>query len=156
MLPLIFQGMTMKFNGSFAVTTQRHVAFERMSDPEFLITIIPDVVEAAKIDQHTIHAVIKAGLSFIKGKFRTSIILKNEVDDTALTVKGSGNGSGSSMDFLVNISLADDVSGTLVNWDAEINISGSAATLGQRMIDKAARNYVDRLIESFRKSLGEP
>ena len=145
----------MKFDGSFVLNIPRSAVYEKMSNLDFLMAIIPDKVEATRVDDRTIQAVIKAGLSFIKGKFRTNITVEDKVEAQSLTVRGSGSGSGSSMDFKVHISLAEDQSGTIISWNADVNISGSAATLGQRMVDKAAKNYMDRLIESFKNSLGE-
>ncbi|EQD45481.1 CoxG protein [mine drainage metagenome] len=99
-----------------------------------------------------IDATIRAGIAFIKGKFKTKIVISEASSEELVNIIGSGTGSNSSLSFNVGIKFDQSGTGCKIAYDTEVNVAGNAATMGQRVIEKAARDYVEKIISNFKKS----
>lgn len=117
-----------------------------------MLKYIPDVVESQIVNPREVDATIKAGIAFIKGKFKTRIIISDDSSEENVKISGNGTGSNSSLSFTVNIRFDESSSGCTITYDADVNVAGNAATMGQRVVEKAARDYVEKIIGNFKKS----
>ena len=52
----------------------------------------------------------------------------------------------------MHIKFDESDSGCTISYDADVNVAGNAATMGQRVIEKAAREYVEKIIGNYKKS----
>ncbi len=115
--------------------------------------IVPDLKEFTVKGDDLAELKVKAGVSFIKGSFNVNLQVTEKVPYSLVKAKGRGSGAGSSMNFTVSFALASDGKGSDINWEVDMTIGGTAATLGSRMVNDAARKYVDRVIEAFQAAL---
>lgn len=141
----------MKMNGNFEVNKDKASAIAKISTVKDMLEYIPDVVESEVVDDSNLIATVKAGVGFIKGKFKTKMILERTSPDQ-IKIIGSGTGSNSSMNFTVIVDFKETGNGTSVSYDADVNIAGTAATMGQRIIERAATNYVTKIMKKFKAS----
>lgn len=141
----------MQMNGSFVVSGSKESAMSKIATAKDMLVFVPDVVESEVVDDLNLLATVKAGIGFIKGKFKTKIGIEKEGQD-GIKIIGSGTGSGSSMNFTVNVKFSEDEGKTTVVYDANVNVAGTAATMGQRIIEKAARDYVTKIMKNFQSS----
>lgn len=142
----------MKLNGNFDVMSSRKDAAARILSAENLLKYIPDVVESKIVNPREVDATIKAGIAFIKGKFKTKILISGDSNEENVKINGHGEGSNSSLAFTVNVKFVESASECTINYDADVNVAGNAATMGQRILEKAAREYVEKIIGNFKKS----
>ncbi len=142
----------MKLNGNFDVTSNRKDAAAKILSAENLLTYVPDIVESHIVNLKEIDATIKAGIAFIKGKFKTRIFISDDSNEEHVKISGSGTGSNSSLSFTVQIRFSESSSGCTISYDADVSVAGNAATMGQRVIEKAARDYVEKIIGNYKKS----
>ena len=49
----------------------------------------------------------------------------------------------------MHIKFDESDSGCTISYDADVNVAGNAATMGQRVIEKAARDYVEKIYDSL-------
>lgn len=141
----------MQMNGSFVVNKDKASAISKISTAKDLLEFVPDVVDSEVVDDNNLIATVKAGIGFIKGKFKTKMALEHSAPDQ-MKITGSGSGSNSSMNFTVIVDFSDAEAGTNVAYDATVNIAGTAATMGQRIIERAASNYVTKIMKKFQAS----
>ena len=97
-------------------------------------------------------ATIKAGIAFIKGKFKTRILISDDSNEENVKINGNGTGSNSSLSFTVYIKFDESGTGCTISYDADVSVAGNAATMGQRVIEKAERDYVEKIIGNYKKS----
>ncbi|AGO60268.1 SRPBCC family protein [Ferroplasma acidarmanus] len=143
------------FEDSFDVKTTPEKAYGYVVDQEALIKLIPDLLNYEKVDENEMKLTAKAGVSFIKGKFDLVLDITDKKASEHITLKGKGNGSGASVDFTVNFDFLPDEDGTKVNWKADMNIVGTAASMGARMLKSAAQKYIVKLVGNYKKALEE-
>ena len=94
----------------------------------------------------------KAGKSAIKGKFNLLVELKQITEGEDIDIYARGSGTTGSLDLKANYKLVDLGSSTLVKWTVNLNIGGMIATMGARVINSTAENYISVLTDSFRKA----
>ncbi len=141
----------MQMNGSFVVKKDKSSSISKLSAAKDILNYIPDVVDSEIVDEKNLVATVKAGVGFIKGRFKTKIAL-DQSNPCEITITGNGSGSNSSMNFTVIVNFSGDEDETTIKYDADVGIAGTAATMGQRIIERAATKYVNTIMEKFKSS----
>ncbi len=143
----------MEFNGNFEVKAERHSVFSFISDIDKIISVIPDVQSAERVNDSSSRLVVKAGQSVIKGKFNLFLEIRNKVEDRSVEISAKGSGTSGSIDLRAIYNFSDSPSGsTIVQWNVVLSIGGMVATMGSRIINSTADRYISVLTDSFRKA----
>lgn len=142
----------MELKGEFEVKSARHTVSSFISDIDRVTSIIPEVQSAEKLNETSSKLVVKAGKSAIKGKFNLLLELKQITEGEDIDIYARGSGTTGSLDLKANYKLVDLGSSTLVKWTVNLNIGGMIATMGARVINSTAENYISVLTDSFRKA----
>lgn len=142
----------MELKGEFEIKSDRHTVSSFISDIDQVTSIIPEVQSAEKLNETSSKLVVKAGKSAIKGKFNLLLELKQITEGEDIDIYARGSGTTGSLDLKANYKLVDLGSSTLVKWTVNLNIGGMIATMGARVINSTAENYISVLTDSFRKA----
>ncbi len=142
----------MELKGEFEVKSDRRTVSSFISDIDQVTSIIPEVQSAEKLNEISSKLVVKAGKSAIKGKFNLLLELKQITEGENIDIYARGSGTTGSLDLKANYKLVDLGSSTLVKWTVNLNIGGMIATMGARVINSTAENYISVLTDSFRKA----
>ncbi len=142
----------MELKGEFEVKSDRRTVSSFISDIDQVTSIIPEVQSAEKLNEISSKLVVKAGKSAIKGKFNLLLELKQITEGEDIDIYARGSGTTGSLDLKANYKLVDLGSSTLVKWTVNLNIGGMIATMGARVINSTAKNYISVLTDSFRKA----
>ncbi len=142
----------MELKGEFEVKSDRRTVSSFISDIDQVTSIIPEVQSAEKLNEISSKLVVKAGKSAIKGKFNLLLELKQITEGEDIDIYARGSGTTGSLDLKANYKLVDLGSSTLVKWTVNLNIGGMIATMGARVINSTAENYISVLTDSFRKA----
>ena len=142
----------MELKGEFEVKSDRRTVSSFISDIDQVTSIIPEVQSAEKLNEISSKLVVKAGKSAIKGKFNLLLELKQITEGENIDIYARGSGTTGSLDLKANYKLVDLGNSTLVKWTVNLNIGGMIATMGARVINSTAENYISVLTDSFRKA----
>ena len=128
--------------------------FGLLMDPKQISECMPDLqkLEVKSADDYT--AVVKAGVSFIRGDFNMhfTVVEKTPPTHAKLVAHGTGIGSTIDLDTLMDLSDGPD-SGTTMKWSAEARVGGRIATVGQRLISGQAEKIIKQLFECLQGKL---
>jgi carbon monoxide dehydrogenase subunit G len=135
----------MHFEGEFSVKAPRAKVFAFLTDPKRISGCMPDLqsLEVKSPDDFT--AVVKAGVSFIKGDFKMHFTTaeKNPPEHAKLLAHGSG--MGSTIDLQATMDLAEADGKTKMKWVAEAMVGGRIASVGQRLLSGQAEKTIKQL-----------
>ena len=125
----------MKIEGTQKLHAPRERVYSALTDPEILKRCIPGCESLEKTNENTYAAILKAGVGSIKGTFRGEVRLEDmrPFEHYRIVVQGKG-GVGfakGSADF----DLLDEDGATLIKYSGELQIGGTIAAVGQRMIE---------------------
>jgi carbon monoxide dehydrogenase subunit G len=134
----------MKLEGSHDVPAPRQKVWDAFLDPEQLRQAIPGCEKLEALGNDEYRAVMKVGVAAVKGTFEGKVCLtdKNPPNSYRLHAEGSGGPGFLRADTL--ISLSDIEGGTKVSYDADVQVGGLIAGVGQRMLGGVSKMMADQ------------
>jgi uncharacterized protein len=135
-IPLTFGG-----SESFSVPPER--LFAALTDLDELAATIPDVVSSERIDERTLHCIVRPGFSFLRGTLRLAIkIVDSQLPQLArMTIAADGIGTHITVDSQLHIEAADG--GSKLDWTASVvELKGLVATVSRPLISAAAERTI--------------
>lgn len=138
----------MHFEGTFYVKASKDKLFNFLMDPSQISKCLPDLrkIDIKSSDDYT--AVVRAGISFIRGDFTLHFTVAEKQAPIHAKLISHGTGIGSSVDLTTIMDLADSSGGgTDMKWQAEVNVGGNLASVGQRLIGGQAEKIMKQLFD---------
>ncbi|MDX1534740.1 MAG: carbon monoxide dehydrogenase subunit G [Thermoplasmata archaeon] len=133
----------MDFQGTFATTAPIEKVWDTFIDPRNLAPCMPDLQLLEVYDPTHFRAVVKAGVSFIKGKFDFEVRIVEQDRLKRARLQAHGRGRGSAVDVDSTVVLIKTVRGTEMRWQAEARLVGKLAQVGSRLIESTADKKVN-------------
>ncbi len=123
----------------------RAKVFAFLTDPKRISACMPDLqsLEVKSPDDFT--AVIKAGVSFIKGDFKMHFTTAEKTPPEHAKLLARGSGMGSTIDLQATMDLAEVDGRTKMKWGAEAAVGGRIASVGQRLLSGQAEKTIKQL-----------
>jgi uncharacterized protein len=123
-------------------------------DPKQISQCMPDLQKLDVKSQDDFTAVVRAGVSFIKGDFNLHFLVVEKTPTSHAKMTAHGTGIGSTVDMEMYIDLAEGASGgTSMKWSAEAKIGGRIASVGQRLIQTQAEKIIKSLFDCLQGKL---
>ena len=144
----------MHFEGTFEVKAPKEKVFSIIMDPNQISKCMPDLqkLEVKSPDDFT--AVVRAGVSFIKGDFSLHFLTVEKTPSSHAKLTARGSGIGSTIDMETVMDLSDVAAGgTAMKWSADAKIGGRIASVGQRLINGQAEKIIKQLFDCLRTTL---
>jgi len=144
----------MHFEGSVAINASREKVWAFVIDPDQVGQCGPGVEKIEVIDPTHFKATAKVGIGFISARFNVNMELaETDAPDRAL-IKAHGQAPGSAVDATAQMNLSDgDDGGTVMDWWADVNLSGTLASVGARMIEGTANKMIGQTFECMKTKL---
>jgi carbon monoxide dehydrogenase subunit G len=139
----------MKIEGAQKLHALRERVYSALTDPQILQRCIPGCESLEQTADNTYAAILKAGVGSIKGTFKGEVRLEDmrPPEHYRIVVEGKGavGFAKGSADF--DLTAEEDV--TLITYSGELQIGGTIAGVGQRMIEAAAKMMAARFFAAL-------
>jgi carbon monoxide dehydrogenase subunit G len=144
-----------QFSGAVVINAPRDKVWEFVTDPEKVGQCGPGVESIVKVDDSTWTATAKVGVGFISARFQGKLQMDDLDPPNRATLKASGQAPGSAADALAVMVLkdGDEPGTTLMDWDAQVAISGTLASVGARLIEGTANKLVGQTFDCIKSRL---
>ena len=147
----------MHFEGSVPIKASRETVWAFVTDPEQVGQCGPGVESIDVIDETHFKAAAKVGVGFINAKFNVNMEFAELQPPDRAVIKAHGQAPGSAVDANASMSLSDDgAGGTIMDWVADVNLSGTLASVGARLIEGTANKMIGQTFECMRAKLETP
>jgi carbon monoxide dehydrogenase subunit G len=142
-----------KLEGKYTFDAAPERVWSLLLSPEALKNCVPGCEKLEPAGEDTYTATMKVGVASIRGTYngKISITEKNEPNSYTLNVEGSG-GPGF-VRGVARISLAPVGEGTAVSVDADGQVGGTVAGVGQRMLGGVAKMLMNQFFDCLKKQL---
>ncbi len=137
----------MEFQGTFAVEAPVEKVWDTFMNPRNLAPCMPDLQLLEVYDATHFRAVVKVGVSFMKGKFDFEVRVVEENKPVRARLQAHGKGRGSAVDVDSTVVLIKTARGTEMRWSAEARLVGKLANIGSRLIESTADKKVQEFFE---------
>lgn len=144
----------MKLSGEYVFDGPREVVWEVVRDPEVLATTLPGTQSLTQVSDNEYEGKINVRIGPVAGVFSGKLVVSNEKppESYTLTVEGRGGpgfGQGSGDCQLIEL----DSGATLMKYEGELQVGGTIANIGQRLIESAANGMAKQAFEALHRAL---
>lgn len=146
--------MAQHFEGTLTIKAPREKVWRFFVDPHAVSRCLPDVQSLEVLEEGRFKAVVRVGVSFIKGDFAFDVSMVELDAPRHARIKGRGGGLGSAVDVESTIALADGAEGTTdLRWAADVVVSGTIASVGARLLSNVVEKKTGELFECIKTQL---
>jgi len=146
----------MHFEGAIEAPVPPARFYSFVTDPEKVISILPDVQESKVVDATHFAVKSKLGTTYMKGVVSMNFEISEKRKDASVKTVGRGQGVQSTVDLTLQITLEESGGGTRASWSAEAKVGGLLASVGSRLINGIAEKYIRQITETLRKKVASP
>ena len=144
----------MHFEGSVPIRATRDKVWAFVTDPHQVGPCGPGVETIEVVDATHFKASAKVGIGFISARFVVSMEFAEQEPPDRARIKAHGQAPGSMVDATAEMHLSDGPDGsTVMDWSADVNISGTLASVGARMIEGTANKMISQTFDCMRAKL---
>jgi len=144
----------MQLEGEHVFKGPREEVYAMFRDPEVLATAVPGAQSLTKIDDQHFEGAMNIRIGPVSGSFSGKVEVANEVYPEKFTLIVEGRGAPGFAKGSGNVELIDQGDGTtLLKYSGDVQIGGTLASVGQRMIDSVAKSIIKTAFETLDKAL---
>ena len=139
----------MLIEGTQELRAPRERVYAALIDPEILRRCIPGCESLELIGELTYAATLKAGVGSIKGAFKGIVRLEEMLPPEHYRIVVEGKGIVGFAKGSANFDLFDQGGSTMIKYSGELQVGGTIAGVGQRMIQGAAKMMAGRFFTAL-------
>jgi carbon monoxide dehydrogenase subunit G len=144
----------MQFSGTTEINAPRAKVWAFVVDPQQVGWCGPGVEAIDAIDATHFTAKAKVGVGPISARFAVNLELAEADEPNRAVIRASGNAPGSAVDATGEMRLSGPDEGpTTMAWSADVQIMGTMAGLGSRLIEGTANKLIGQAFECMRAKL---
>jgi carbon monoxide dehydrogenase subunit G len=143
----------MKLAGQYVFPASPVKVWELLTDPERLAKLLPGCERLDPDGPDRFKAAVKFGIAAISGKYTGTIEFVEKKPPKSMRVKLSGKGIPGFVDGVGHIELDESDGRTELRYTGEAQVGGMIASVGQRMIEGAARKIMDQFFSAVAEEL---
>ena len=144
----------MHFEGSVEIAAPRDKVWAFVTDPNQVGQCGPGVETIEVVDPSHFKATAKVGIGFISARFNVAMEFAETQPPDRAVIKAHGQAPGSAVDATAQMRLSDGANGgTRMDWDADVTIAGSLASVGARLIEGTANKMIGQTFDCMRSKL---
>jgi len=135
----------MKIEGSADIPAPREKVWAAFLDPNILAKALPGCEKLEAIGPNEYKATMKIGVAAIKGTFEGKVKLSDLEPPNRYRMAVEGSGGPGFVRGDAGMQLSDvDGGGTRVSYDADVQVGGLIASVGQRMLGGVTKMMLDQ------------
>ena len=150
----------MKLEGTLQLHAPRKRIYELMVNPEVLQRCIPGCERLERTGENVYTTTIRAGVGSIKGIFNGSVRLEDMRPPEHFRIVVEGKGTAGFLKGSGELDLEDQGDATVVHYTGDVQVGGTIASVGQRMIQGTAKmmatQFFTALEAEAKTTEGEP
>lgn len=143
----------MKLAGHYTLPGPPEKVWDLLTDPVRLAKLLPGCERLDPDGPDRFKAAVKFGLAAISGKYAGTLEFSEKKPHQSLRMKISGKGIPGFVDGSGLVELAGKSGQTEVSYTGDAQVGGMIASVGQRMIEGAAKKIVDQFFAGAAEEL---
>ena len=143
----------MKLAGQYILPASPAKVWALLTDPNRLAKLLPGCERLDSDGPDRFKAAVKFGIAAISGKYAGTIEFAEKNPPNSMRMRLSGKGIPGFVDGVGHIELTEKGGQTELRYTGEAQVGGMIASVGQRMIEGAARKIVDQFFAAASEEL---
>lgn len=145
----------MLLKGDVAIRAPRKRVWDFLTDPKQIAQCAPGVEKVEEIEpMKRYRGIVSIGFGAVKARFSGEVEILDLEEPNNAKLKAHGSASGSVADATSEMKLSDGPDdSTLLNWTANVNVSGQLASLASRLMVPVSQKLAQEFYERVRKKI---
>lgn len=143
----------MKLTGQYILPAPPEEVWALLTDPVRLAKLLPGCERLDPDGPDRYKAAVKFGIAAISGKYAGTVEFLDKKPPQSMRMKIGGKGLPGFVDGIGNIELTEKDRQTELRYTGEAQVGGMIASVGQRMIEGAAKKIVDQFFAAAAEEL---
>lgn len=144
----------MKVAGTYTFSASREEVWAAINDPEVLARAIPGCQRLDQVGEHEFESTLKVGLQAVKGVYSGRVTLSNHQVPSHYEILIDGKGSNGFLKGTGAIDLEEaGEDKTLLKYKGEAQVGGTIASVGQRLLDGAAKTLINQSLKALAQQI---
>jgi uncharacterized protein len=146
----------MNVEGEYVFNGPQQAVYDMFNDPNALATAVPGMQKMVQVDETHYEGAIFLRIGPISAAFEGVLSLSDINPPESCTLNIEGKGKAGFAKGVGRVKFTDIGNNqTRLNYSGEVNIGGTLASVGQRMIDSVAKSMIKSGCEKLQKTLEE-
>ena len=139
----------MKISGEHDFRASRAQVWDALNDPEILAATLPGArrLEPTGTDEYAL--TVDVGVGSVRGTYEGTFALSDKQERESCTVTATASGRPGSVTAVASMRLADNGQGARMSYEADANVTGPLAGVGQRLMGAAARRTTEQFLSAL-------
>jgi uncharacterized protein len=145
----------MLLKGDVTIHAPRKKVWDFLTDPKQIAQCAPGVEKVEEIEPlKRYRGTVSIGFGAVKARFSGEVEIIDLEEPNNAKLKAHGSASGSVADAVSEMNLSDGPDdSTVVNWTANVNVSGQLASLASRLMVPVSQKLAQEFYERGRKKI---
>src|SRR5688572_5017685 len=145
----------MLLKGEVTIRAPRKKVWDFLTDPNQIGQCVPGVEKIETVEPlKKYRGTVSVGLGTVKARFNGDVEIVELDEPNHAKLKAHGTATGSVADAVSEMTLSDAPEGTtLVQWTADVNVSGQLASLVSRLMMPVSQKLAGVFYEEVRKRI---
>ncbi|HEY7350752.1 MAG TPA: carbon monoxide dehydrogenase subunit G [Ktedonobacterales bacterium] len=147
----------MHFEGQLSINAPIKAIYAFFTDPHQVANCAPGFQSMEVLAPDHFKPKVGVGIGAVKATFTLDVTLTELREPEHAVVKGHGVAAGSAVDLTGAMDLtAESEDATHMDWHADVNVSGTIASVGARLMEGTARKLTARFFDCVRQKVETP
>lgn len=139
----------MKISGSYTLPFPQAQSYALMQDPEALARAMPGCESLEQIGENEYKMKMKMVLAAFSGAFEGKVRISEQQPPSSFRLDVEGTGKVGFLKGGGVLKLEPSGDETSVHYDGEVQVGGTIAAVGQRLIEGTAKSMIKRFFEKL-------
>lgn len=144
----------MHFEGTQQIKAPAQQVWQFVLDPNKVAECAPGFKSMDILGPDHFKPTLAVGIGAVKATFTLDVTLEDVREPDHAAMRGRGSAGGSAVDMKAAMDLkALSEEETQMNWVADVNVSGTLASVGARLLEGTAHRLTAKFFDCFREKL---
>lgn len=146
----------MKVKGNYTLNAPIDKVWEFLMDPNSIAKVLPGCKSLEETQPDTFSGTLEIGIAAVKGSYSGSVQLLDKEPPNSYRMLIDGNGKRGFVKGEAAVGLeAQDEAATILTYDADTQVGGLIANVGQRMLSGAAKMVIKQSLKKLEQELAK-
>jgi carbon monoxide dehydrogenase subunit G len=144
----------MQIEGEHIFNGPREEVYMMFRDPDVLASALPGTQALTKVDDQHYEGTMNVRIGMVSGAFSGKLEVADEMAPERCTLIVDGRGAPGFAKGTGKVVFTEQADGTtLLNYSGDVQIGGTIASVGQRMIDSVSKSMIKTAFDTLDKAL---
>ncbi|MBI3942081.1 MAG: carbon monoxide dehydrogenase subunit G [Chloroflexi bacterium] len=144
----------MKISGKYTFEASQQEVWDVLTDPDAFAQVMPGVEKFEPVGEDEWASTLNVGLAAVKGTYEGKVSMKDKNPPSSYKLHIEGKGTPGFVNGEGTLELAENPDGTTqLSYHGEAQIGGTIASVGQRLLDSAAKSMIRQAFDGFAQEI---